>query len=61
MEHYQCYQVYISVTRAKRIAKTVQLFPKSCLMPKTSSADAAVVAARALANARSLSSLPLSK
>ena len=51
MEHYRCYQVYIPSTHAERIAKTVQFSPASCTMTKTSSTNAAVVAAWALANA----------
>ena len=50
MEHYRCYWVYIHSTCAKRIIKTVKIFPTFCPMPKTSSADAAVVAAHALAD-----------
>ena len=45
--------MYIPATSAECIAKTVQFLPESCLMPKTSSTDAAVVAAHALANALS--------
>ena len=51
MEHYRCYQVYIPATRAEHIAKTVQLYPASCAMPTTLSADAAIGSARALADA----------
>ena len=51
MERYRCYRVYIPATRANCIAKTVQFYPASCLMPKTSFSNDAVLAARALANA----------
>ena len=47
-EHYQFYRVYIPKTRAKRTAKTVQFFPHQCPVPKKSSSDAAVQAARDL-------------
>ena len=51
MDYYRCCWVYLPTTRAERIAKTAQFSPASCPMPKTSSADAGVVAARALAGA----------
>jgi hypothetical protein len=44
-EHYRCHRVYVTNTRAERIAKTVEFFPHNCAMPKTSSADAATQAA----------------
>jgi hypothetical protein len=50
-EHYRCYKVYIPKTRAERTAHTVEFFPHECPVPKTSSADAATDAARALADA----------
>jgi hypothetical protein len=50
-EHYRCHRVYIPATRAERIAKTVEFFPLHCAMPRTSSADAATQAARALIDA----------
>jgi hypothetical protein len=50
-EHYRCHRVYVSKTRAERIAKTVEFFPHNCPMPKTSSADAATQAARDLISA----------
>jgi hypothetical protein len=50
-EHYRCYRVYIPKTRAERTAKTVEFFPHDCAVPKTSSADAAVQAARDLIDA----------
>jgi hypothetical protein len=52
-EHYRCYKVYIPKTRAERTAHTVDFFPHNCPVPKTSSADAATEAARALADALS--------
>ena len=50
-EHYRCHRVYVTKTRAERIAKTVEFFPHSCAMPKTSSADAATQAAQDLIHA----------
>ena len=47
-EHYRCHKVYITKTRAERIARTVELFPYLYDMPSTSSADAAMEAARDL-------------
>jgi hypothetical protein len=44
-EHYRCYRVYASKTRAERIARTVEFFPHYGKMPALSSADAAVRAA----------------
>ena len=50
-EHYRCHRVYVTTTRAERIAKTVEFFPHNCAMPKTSSADAATQAALDLIHA----------
>ena len=50
-EHYRCYRVYVTKTAAERIAKTVQFFPHNCAMPKLSSADAALRAAKELLEA----------
>jgi hypothetical protein len=50
-EHYRCHRVYVTKTRAERIAKTVEFFPHQCAMPKTSSADAATRAAQDLIHA----------
>ena len=50
-EHYRCHRVYVTNTRAERIANTVEFFPHSCAMPKTSSADAATHAAQDLIHA----------
>ena len=50
-EHYWCYRVYVPTTRAKRVAKTVQFFPKNCPVPKLSSADNAARAAQELTEA----------
>ena len=47
-EHYRCYRLYVPKTRAERTAKIVQFFPHRCLVPKTSSIDAAIITARAL-------------
>jgi hypothetical protein len=44
-DHYRCYRVYATKTRAERIARTVEFFPHYGEMPKLSSADAAVRAA----------------
>jgi hypothetical protein len=47
-DHYRCHRTYIPATRKERIARTVQFFPHNFTMPKTSSADAAIVAAQNL-------------
>jgi hypothetical protein len=39
--HYQCHQVYITMTASECIADMVEFFPHHCSMPNTSSADAA--------------------
>ncbi len=44
-EHYRCYRVYATKTRAERIARTVELFPHYGPMPNFSSVDAAIRAA----------------
>ena len=44
-EHYRCYRVYASKTRAERVARTVEFFPHYGKMPALSSADAAIRAA----------------
>jgi hypothetical protein len=41
-DHYRCYRVYATKTRAERIARTVEFFPHYGEMPKPSSADAAI-------------------
>ena len=43
--------MYVPKTRSNNIAKTVQFFLHQCPVPKTSSVDAAIVAARALTEA----------
>ena len=48
MHHYRCYRVWTKYTRSERIADTLTCFPTLVEMPKTSSADAAVVAAQQL-------------
>ena len=50
-EHYCCHRTYIPATRKERIARTGEFFPHEFDMPRTSSADAAVVAAQDLVHA----------
>jgi hypothetical protein len=50
-DHYHCYEVYITATRATRMADTVEFFPTTCTMPAPSSADAALEAATDLITA----------
>ena len=50
-EHYRCHKIYIPKTRAKYIARTVELFPHLYDMPANSSVDAAMEAARYLTTA----------
>jgi hypothetical protein len=51
MLHYRCYWVWILETTSERIADTVVWFPTKVSMPKSSSTDAAIAAARDLTNA----------
>ena len=51
MEHYRCYKVWIEETRAERTGNTLVWLPKMIPVPKTSSADAAIVAAHELLHA----------
>jgi hypothetical protein len=44
-EHYRCYRVYATKTRAERIAQTVDFFPHYGKMPQLSSAGTAIRAA----------------
>lgn len=50
-EHYRCYDVYITKTASMRVTDTMELFPHSQTMPKTSSANAAIQAALQLTHA----------
>ena len=45
VEHYQCYKVYISNTRAENIVDTVEFFPENTTMPGISSAYSSTHAA----------------
>ena len=51
LHHYRCYRTYIIKTAAERIADTVEFFPEHIPMPKTSSTDRVVHAARELSDA----------
>jgi hypothetical protein len=50
-EHYRCYRIFVTQTHAERIGSTVEFFPSHLDMPKTSSADNAMRAARDLLHA----------
>jgi hypothetical protein len=50
-EHYRCYRIYATKTRAERICDTVEFFPHNFRMPEQSSADAAIRAAQELIHA----------
>jgi hypothetical protein len=50
-DHYRCYEIHITATRASRIADTVEFFPTTCAMPAPSSANAALEAATELITA----------
>jgi hypothetical protein len=50
-EHYRCYRVFVTSTAAERIAGTVKFFPATSDMPRTSSSDAATIAASNLVHA----------
>jgi hypothetical protein len=45
LEHYRCYCVYITQTHGEQHSDTVEFFPQHVLMPKLSTADAAIRAA----------------
>ena len=48
MEHYRCYRVWARDTRSERIADILAWLPALVEMPKTSLADAALIAAQQL-------------
>ena len=48
MHHYRCYQIWIRDTRNECIADTLAWFPTLVKIPKTSSADAALIAEQQL-------------
>ena len=51
LDHYRCYQVYITKTRGTRVVDTVEFFPTKTKLPQTSSKDLASIAALELAHA----------
>ena len=51
MEHYRCFDTYISSTAHTRVSDTVEFFPAQAVMPQTSSADRATQAAHDLVEA----------
>jgi hypothetical protein len=51
LDHYRCYQVHITKTKGTRIVDTVEFFPATLLMPRTSSKDLASIAALELSHA----------
>ncbi len=51
MEHYRCYRCYVPSTHGGCIADTVEFFPADWPMPKLSSADRIVLAAKELVEA----------
>jgi hypothetical protein len=51
LDHYRCYQVHITKTKGTRIVDTVEFFPTTLLMPRTSSKDLASIAALELSHA----------
>jgi hypothetical protein len=46
MDHYRCFRVYINKTKAERIVDTLDFFPARLTMPKHSSNDAIIKAAK---------------
>jgi hypothetical protein len=46
MHHYRCQNVYISTTASKRIVDTLEFFPHNYQMPKLSSTDRLLMAAK---------------
>jgi hypothetical protein len=57
-EHYRCYRIYATKTRAERICDTVEFFPHNFRMPEQSSADAAIRAAQELIHASNTRNQP---
>jgi hypothetical protein len=51
LDHYRCYQVNITKTKGTRIVDTVEFFPATLAMPRTSSKDLASIAAMELSHA----------
>jgi hypothetical protein len=51
LDHYRCYQVHITKTKGTRIVYTVEFFPSTLSMQKTSSKDLASIAALELSHA----------
>jgi hypothetical protein len=51
LDHYRCYQVHITKTKGTRIVDTVEFFPATLAMPRTSSKDLASIAAMKLSHA----------
>jgi hypothetical protein len=45
LDHYRCYQVHIIKTKGIRIVDTLEFFPATLVMPRTSSKDLASIAA----------------
>jgi hypothetical protein len=51
MHHYRCQNVYISTTASERIVDTLEFFPHNYQMPKLSSTDRLLVAAKDIMDA----------
>jgi hypothetical protein len=51
LDHYRCYQLHITKTKGTRIVDTVEFFPATFFMPRTSSKDLASIAAMELSDA----------
>jgi hypothetical protein len=51
MHHYQCQNVYISVTASERIVDTLKFFPHNYQMPQLSSTDILIMAAKDITDA----------
>jgi hypothetical protein len=51
LDHYRCYQVHITRKKGTRIVDTVEFFPATLAMPRTSSKDLASIASLELSHA----------
>ena len=51
MDHYRCHEVYLTKSRAERVAKSVKFFPHNCPAPQADPKDNAARAAIALTEA----------
>jgi hypothetical protein len=59
MEHYRCYQCYITATQAERVSDTVEFFPSDSTKPRQSPHEAAIVTGERLTTALNNTVVPV--